>query len=98
MAERSFSSSWRIYNRTVVHNATALLSPPYAAAGHMMMWLHGGSPSECIAVPPVEVLAHVLLAAADETALFIANAPDQGAARDQGVTALNALLDGLRAK
>ncbi|MGA8331162.1 MAG: hypothetical protein WB777_17965, partial [Mycobacterium sp.] len=46
---------------------------------------------------PVEALAHVLLAAADETALFIANAPDQRAARDQGVTALNAVIDGLRA-
>jgi AcrR family transcriptional regulator len=46
---------------------------------------------------PVDALAHVLLAAADETALFIANAPDQRAARDQGVTALNAVLDGLRA-
>lgn len=47
---------------------------------------------------PVDALAHVLLAAADETALFIANAPDQHAARDQGVTALNTVLDGLRAK
>jgi AcrR family transcriptional regulator len=46
---------------------------------------------------PVDALAHVLLAAADETALFIANAPDQCAARDQGVKALNAVLDGLRA-
>ena len=46
---------------------------------------------------PVDALAHVLLAAADETALFIANAPDQRAARDQGVKALNAVLDGLRA-
>jgi len=50
------------------------------------------------AAQPVDVLAHVLLAAADETALFIANAPDQGEARDQGVKALNALLDGLRAR
>lgn len=46
---------------------------------------------------PVDALAHVLLAAADETALFIANASDQRAARDQGVRALNAVLDGLRA-
>lgn len=45
---------------------------------------------------PVDALAHILLAAADETALMIANAPDQSAARDQGVQALNALLDGLR--
>lgn len=47
---------------------------------------------------PVDALAHVLLAAADDTALFIASAPDQLAARDQGVQALNALLDSLRTK
>jgi hypothetical protein len=45
---------------------------------------------------PTDALAHLLLAAADEAALFIANAPDQLVARDQGVRALNALLDGLR--
>jgi AcrR family transcriptional regulator len=44
---------------------------------------------------PTDALAHLLLAAADEAALFIANAPDQLVARDQGVRALNALLDGL---
>jgi len=47
---------------------------------------------------PTDALAHLLLAAADEAALFIANAPDQLVARDQGVRALNALLDGLRVK
>ncbi|BBX21682.1 TetR family transcriptional regulator [Mycolicibacter terrae] len=47
---------------------------------------------------PVDVLAHLLLAVADEAALFIANAPDQHAARDRGVHALNALLDGLRTR
>jgi AcrR family transcriptional regulator len=47
---------------------------------------------------PVDALAHMLLAAADEMALFIANAPDQVAARDQGVQVLNALLDGLPGK
>jgi hypothetical protein len=47
---------------------------------------------------PTDALAHLLLAPADEAALFIANSPDQHAARDQGVQALNALLDGLRAK
>jgi hypothetical protein len=46
---------------------------------------------------PVNALAHILLAAADETALLIANSPDQLMARDEGVQALNALLDGLRA-
>jgi AcrR family transcriptional regulator len=46
---------------------------------------------------PVAALAHVLLAAAEEAAMFIANAPNQHEARDDGVQALNALLDGLRA-
>ncbi|MCV7377943.1 TetR family transcriptional regulator [Mycobacterium alsense] len=45
---------------------------------------------------PVAVLAHVLLAAAEEAAMFIANAPHQQDARDESVQALNALLDGLR--
>ncbi|WP_197420246.1 hypothetical protein [Mycobacterium sp. NAZ190054] len=46
----------------------------------------------------MDALAHILLAAAFETALFVANATDQIAARDQGVEALTALLDGLRVK
>jgi hypothetical protein len=48
---------------------------------------HGLTPGQ-----PVDVLAHVLLAAADETALFIASAPDQPEARDQGVQALIATV------
>jgi AcrR family transcriptional regulator len=47
---------------------------------------------------PVAVLAHVLLAAAEEAAMFIANALDQHLARDESVQALNALLDGLRTR
>lgn len=47
---------------------------------------------------PVAALAHVLLAAAEEAAMFIANAPNQNEARDQSVQALNALLDGLRSQ
>jgi AcrR family transcriptional regulator len=42
-----------------------------------------------------DALAHVLLAAVDEAALFIANADDQIAARDQAVDAVNRLLAGL---
>lgn len=44
---------------------------------------------------PLDALAHVLLAAIDEAALFIANAPDSEAARDQAVTAIDLLLAGL---
>lgn len=47
---------------------------------------------------PVAVLAHVLLAAAEEAAMFIANAPDQQDARNESVRALTALLDGLRSR
>ncbi|TFV88890.1 TetR/AcrR family transcriptional regulator [Blastococcus sp. CT_GayMR16] len=44
---------------------------------------------------PVDVLAHVLLAAIDEAALFIANAADPAAARDRAVTAIDHLMAGL---
>jgi len=45
---------------------------------------------------PVEVLAHLLLATAAEAALFIANADDPAAARDQAVGALDRLLSGIK--
>jgi len=47
---------------------------------------------------PVAVLAHVLLAAAEEAAMFIANTPDQQQARDESVQAHATLLDGLRSR
>ncbi len=45
---------------------------------------------------PLTVLAHLLLATTDEAALFIANAEDPQAARDQAVAAMDRLLTGLR--
>jgi AcrR family transcriptional regulator len=45
---------------------------------------------------PLEVLAHLLLATADEAALFIANAENPPAARDQAVAAMDRLLIGIR--
>ena len=45
---------------------------------------------------PLEVLAHLLLATADEAALFIANAEDPLAAHDEAVAAMDRLLTGLR--
>ncbi|MCM3924507.1 TetR/AcrR family transcriptional regulator [Frankia sp. AiPs1] len=44
---------------------------------------------------PLDVLAHILLAAIDEAALFIAGADDPAAARDQAVGAVDRLLAGL---
>jgi AcrR family transcriptional regulator len=44
---------------------------------------------------PIDVLAHVLLAAVDEAALFIANAADPAAARDRAVAAIDQLMAGL---
>jgi hypothetical protein len=44
---------------------------------------------------PLEVLAHVLLACADEAVLFIANASEPYQAHDQAVQALTALLAGI---
>lgn len=44
---------------------------------------------------PIEALAHMLLAAIDEAALYIANASDSAAARINAVAALDQLLTGL---
>jgi AcrR family transcriptional regulator len=46
---------------------------------------------------PVRPLAHVLLGALDEAALYVARAPDREAARDEMSEALERLVDGLRA-
>jgi AcrR family transcriptional regulator len=46
---------------------------------------------------PTAPLAHMLLAAVDEAALYIANAEDRRQARNQARRALRHLLDGLRA-
>jgi AcrR family transcriptional regulator len=46
---------------------------------------------------PTAPLAHMLLAAVDEAALFIANAPDRRTAHIQARQSLNRLLGGLRA-
>jgi AcrR family transcriptional regulator len=45
---------------------------------------------------PLDALAHVLLATVDEAALFIANADDPAAGKDQAVAAVDRLLAGLR--
>ncbi|ORV45585.1 TetR family transcriptional regulator [Mycolicibacter engbaekii] len=70
----------------------------YGLGAIRMMLERGIAEGDIAAGQPVEVLAHVLLAAANETALFVANASDQRAARDQAGAALNTLLDGLRAR
>jgi AcrR family transcriptional regulator len=45
---------------------------------------------------PLEVLAHLLLATTDAAALFIANAADPAAARDEAVGALDRFLSGIK--
>jgi AcrR family transcriptional regulator len=45
---------------------------------------------------PTSVLAHVLLAAVDEAALYIANADDPQAARLEAVETMETLFDGLK--
>ncbi|WP_166903584.1 TetR/AcrR family transcriptional regulator [Mycobacterium sp. DL440] len=44
---------------------------------------------------PLDVLAHVLLAAADEAAQFVANAPDPRRARDNAIQVIDGLLQRL---
>jgi hypothetical protein len=46
---------------------------------------------------PVRPLAHVLLGALDEAALYVARAPDRGVARAEMSDALARLVEGLRA-
>ncbi|WP_261575710.1 TetR/AcrR family transcriptional regulator [Frankia gtarii] len=48
-----------------------------------------------LSAQPLDALAHILLAAVDEAALFIAGADDPPAAREQAVTAVERLLAGL---
>ncbi|WP_261557867.1 TetR/AcrR family transcriptional regulator [Frankia tisae] len=48
-----------------------------------------------LSAQPLDALAHILLAAVDEAALFIASADDPPAAREQAVTAVERLLTGL---
>jgi AcrR family transcriptional regulator len=50
-----------------------------------------------VAKQPTAPLAHMLLAAIDEAALYIANAEDRRQARNQARKALSQLLNGLRA-
>jgi Tetracyclin repressor-like, C-terminal domain len=49
-----------------------------------------------IAPQPVAPLAHVLIGALDECALYVARAADPAAARQQCTAILQQLLDGLR--
>jgi AcrR family transcriptional regulator len=51
-----------------------------------------------IAPQPARPLAHLLLGALDEAALFVARAEDRDAARREMAAAITALLDGLRAR
>jgi AcrR family transcriptional regulator len=51
-----------------------------------------------IAGQPARPLAHLLLGALDEAALFVARAEDRDAARREMAAAITALLDGLRAR
>ena len=51
-----------------------------------------------IAPGPTRPLAHVLIGALDEGALYVARAPDKDAARVEVVTTLDRVLDGLRSR
>src|SRR5690349_672683 len=74
------------------------LESRYGLGGIRAMLERAAEEGDLAAEQPVAVLAHVLLAAAEEAAMYIANAPDQQAARNESVHALNALLDGLRSR
>jgi AcrR family transcriptional regulator len=44
---------------------------------------------------PLEALAHILLAAVDEAALYIANAPNPSAAKEEAIATMDRLLRGV---
>jgi AcrR family transcriptional regulator len=50
-----------------------------------------------IAPQPLDALAHILLAAVDEAALYIANASDPSTAKREAITAMDRLLGGISA-
>jgi AcrR family transcriptional regulator len=50
-----------------------------------------------VAPQPLDALAHILLAAVDEAALYIANAPDSSKAKEEAVAAMERLLRGITA-
>lgn len=63
--------------------------------GAIRHMLAEGVADESIDAGDTDALAHLLLSAVDEAALFIAHAPDAGAARVDAGAALGALLSGL---
>jgi AcrR family transcriptional regulator len=57
--------------------------------------LRAGMDAGQLASGPTRPLAHVLIGALDEAALYVATAEDRAAARDEVARVLHALLDGL---
>ena len=64
--------------------------------GLAVQLLHDAVEAQLILPQPVEPLAHVLLGAADEAALYAASATDPDQARDQVRAVLHQLVSGLR--
>jgi AcrR family transcriptional regulator len=64
--------------------------------GLAVQLLHDAVEAQLILPQPVEPLAHVLLGAADEAALYVASATDPDQARDQAKAVLHQLVSGLR--
>jgi len=64
--------------------------------GAITLMLDAAVEQHAIPQQPTAPLAHMLLAAVDEAALYIANADDQRQARNQARRSLKHLLDGLR--
>jgi AcrR family transcriptional regulator len=64
--------------------------------GVTMAGLEAAMAAGVIARQPVRALAHVLVAALNEAALYIARAEDQSAARGEMAEVLDRLVDGLR--
>ncbi|MGH8994184.1 MAG: TetR/AcrR family transcriptional regulator [Acidimicrobiia bacterium] len=89
--------------RVSLLDAPSVLSPEVRqeivetyALGLLREVLQAAVDSGAVVRQPVEPLAHVLLAALHEAALYVARAADHPAARDEVATTVERLLDGLR--
>ncbi|MFA7323950.1 MAG: TetR/AcrR family transcriptional regulator [Candidatus Nanopelagicales bacterium] len=63
--------------------------------GSIQQMLADATAEGTLATQSIDALSHILLAAVDEAALFIANAPDPMTAREASAGAMRALLSGL---
>lgn len=91
--------------RIILIDAPSVLGPiawrelsARSSLGLIQSALRAAMESGAFAQQPVDPLAHLLIGALEEAVRYIAAAHDQEAAREQCLTALTALVQGLQAR